>query len=383
MNEGLTWLFLGDFFEPLKASDWTNQFSTQTNPEELDRSNNAIVVATFYANPATTWDMRESVRRQFQQAQRLISEKPNWVIARNAIEAGRAINQGKKVLILALEGAAGILETEEDLKEFIDEKGIAIVTPLHFSDDRYGGPAFLEGLKAWVNPLARARILWRTLRGEAPHQHDPSCEGVVVNDRGLTEEGKQFIEKLIARRVWVDLSHASDLATRDLLPLLKKAQQPLLYTHTALRRYQKNERTLPDWMIPEIRKSGGYIGLMPSLHMLHGTAPRKEDCRFACEPSADTCEKGLPSLARQYRELVQEIGVSSIGFGSDWQGGVNHLPPTCGTESSLDQNEGFWKISQTPEAWDALQRLTLKNPAPRNFQVQRFLSAWEQVRNAD
>jgi hypothetical protein len=49
----------------------------------------------------------------------------------------------------------------------------------------------------------------------------------------------------------------------------------------------------------------------------------------------------------------------------------------------LDQPEGFWKMSQTQEVWDALQHIGNNLPEPRNLQVQRFLSAWERVRRLD
>lgn len=383
MNEGLTWLFRGDFFEELKASHWKDRLSTQTNPQELDQSGNALVVATLYAHPLTTWDMRDSIRRQIAQAERLVSEHPNWVLARDPQTAGRAIADGKKVLVLALEGAAGILETEADFREFIDQRGIAIVTPLHLMDDAFGGVAFLDGIRAWASPIAYARNLWSRLSAD-PNDPRYHCEGVPINDQGLSARGHELIEKLLERKVWIDLSHASDQATREILPMLKKRGQPPLYTHTVLRRYHRAERGLPDWVLPELRRESGIVGLMPSLMMLAGTPPESNDCAFACQKSssagATTCESGLPSLSRQYRELVQEIGPASVAFGSDWQGGVDHLPPTCESGTSLDEGTGFWKISQTSEVWDLLRRLGQRLPEPRNLMVQRFLGAWERVR---
>jgi hypothetical protein len=77
---------------------------------------------------------------------------------------------------------------------------------------------------------------------------------------------------------------------------------------------------------------------------------------------------------------VRELGATSVVFGSDWQGGVDHLPPTCGSGTLLDGNAGFWNISQTGAIWDLLERLQAGTPRPRNLQIQRFLSAWERVR---
>gem|GEM_PF-713305 len=384
MNEGLTWLFRGDFFGELQADSHRDKLSTQTNPRTLQESGNAIVVATLYANGFTAWDLRESIRRQLAQAERFVSENPKWIIAREPYQAGRAIAEGKRVLVLALEGAAGILENEADLREFIDNRGISIVTPLHLSDDQFGGVALMAGFKVLNSPFAWLRSLYHraTRPSDDPQVH---CEGVPINDAGLSPAGFALIEKLLERKVWIDLSHASDRATREMLPLLKKRGQPPLYTHTILRRYHHAERGLPDWMLPELRREGGIVGLMTSESMLEGTPPESNDCAFACQRSASAtrtpfCEGGIPALARQYRELVRELGASSVVLGSDWQGGVDHLPPTCGSGTPLDSRAGFWNISQTVLVWDVLERLQAGTPRPRNLQVQRFLSAWERVR---
>ena len=50
-------------------------------------------------------------------------------------------------MILALEGASGIIETDEDLAEFVDRDGIRIVTLIHLTDDEFGGAAFLKGYR--------------------------------------------------------------------------------------------------------------------------------------------------------------------------------------------------------------------------------------------
>ena len=50
-------------------------------------------------------------------------------------------------LLATDDGVAGVLESEEDLTELIDDHGIAIVTPLHLADDRYGGAATINGTR--------------------------------------------------------------------------------------------------------------------------------------------------------------------------------------------------------------------------------------------
>ena len=50
MNEGLTYLFHGDFFDKeLSANSWDDLFSLQTNPKTVNESGIRILVASLYA----------------------------------------------------------------------------------------------------------------------------------------------------------------------------------------------------------------------------------------------------------------------------------------------------------------------------------------------
>jgi hypothetical protein len=146
MKPGLGLLFNGSFFGPLKARGWKSRFGQQINEETLQKSQIGLMVVALYANPIFTWTPRAAIREEIRQAELFVSRHPNeWVIARSAAQARAAINEGKRVLVLSLERASWILETEADLKEFVDEKGIRIVTLMHLIDDRFGGAGFLKG----------------------------------------------------------------------------------------------------------------------------------------------------------------------------------------------------------------------------------------------
>ena len=230
MNEGLTWIFRGDFFdEHLSATNWKNLLSSQANPRTLNNSDVKIMVASLYAaHPILTpWGLREAVRRQIAQAERFVRENPEWILAKSPEETERALKEGKRALILSLEGASGILETDQDLEEFFN-LGIRIVTLLHLTDDQFGGCALVGGFTgALINfgPWFMGKKLW--------------SDGKLIrtNPQGLTQEGISFARKLIQKKIWVDLSHASDESLKALTPLLKEAGQPFLYTHNALRKY--------------------------------------------------------------------------------------------------------------------------------------------------
>jgi microsomal dipeptidase-like Zn-dependent dipeptidase len=363
MKEGMTWAFRGDFFGPLAAKSWKDGLSSQADPEALNRSGLSVVVATLYAHSLFTLSLRESIRRQIRLARKFVLTNPNWVLATEPEQARNAMIEGKHVLILALEGASGILENEGDLKEFIDDGGIRIVTPLHLMDDEFGGVAFLRGYRVLSSPLAWLKQLF------FPHY----VEGVRTNPAGLTDQGRWLVHSLLQRHVWVDLAHASDRSAGELISILNEAHQPLLYTHTVLRKYHGAERGISQAELGQIKSSHGIVGLMPSEEMLEG-APRKPNC-----PSA------VSSLAIEYNELASQLGSESVMMGSDYNGAITHLAPadrgggaSCGTGTSIDQ-QGLWNIGQSSELWRALKVLGAKVPNPLGRTAEQFLATWARV----
>jgi microsomal dipeptidase-like Zn-dependent dipeptidase len=359
MKEGMTWAFRGDFFGPLEATSWEDRFSSQANPETLEKSGLSIVVAALYAHPLFTLDLRESIRRQVALARKFVLTHPDWVLAGNPQQAQYALDNDQHVMILSLEGASGILENESDLKEFVDEDQIRIVNPVHLTDDEYGGVAFLKGFRVLSSPWAWLKQLlspWYV-------------EGVRTNHAGLTDRGRWLAQALIDHHVWMDLSHASDQSARELIQISRDQKKPLLFTHTVLRRFHEAERGISDEEIAAVKESHGIIGLMPSEEMLEG-APRPAQC-----PSA------IASLAKEYGELVSKIGMDSVTLGSDYNGGIPHLAPTgpgCITETSIDR-EGLWNIGQTADVWKAIARLGVPTPQDPDLVARHFIEVWAQA----
>ncbi len=360
MKEGMGWTFRGHFDEPLEAKSWRDGFSSQANPETLNKSNLDITVVSLYAHPLFIRSLRGSIREQIALTKKFVTEHPQWAIATDPKMARKNLNEGKHVLILSLEGASGILENDEDLEEFIDRGGIRIVNLLHLTDDQFGGVAFLGGFKNLASPIALFRSFFVRTFG------DESGKRIRLNSHGLTEEGKVMAQKLIQRKVWLDLAHASDASQADLNSLLNAAGQRPLYTHTTLRKYYGAERGISSKQLEEVAKYRGIVGLMPSELMLEGTPSLVSNCRGSIE-----------AFATQYKEVAAVIGQNATVMGSDINGGIPHLKPACLEGTSL-KKEGLWNIGQTPYLWKALYLLGVAtdSDAMRRAQVDRFLDAW-------
>lgn len=343
MKEGMGWMATGDFQSPLRAKDWRSRFGSQANAETLQKSGIRVIVASLYAHPVLVWDLRESIRRQVAQAREFVAAHPEWVLATDATQALEAWAAGKRVMILGLEGASGIIDNDADLEEFVDRLGIRVVTLLHLTDDELGGVAFLRGFRAMASPWAFLSQLLSPERDDA---------GVRINRVGLSALGRTMTEKLVARKVWIDLAHASDHSYAPLRDLFVASGIPLLHTHTSLRKYLGAERGISEAQLRDVARSGGVVGLMASEEMLARTP-------------AD-CDGTMARLRAQVAEMRAILPDDGLVLGSDTNGGIPHLSPGCGLGP-----EGFWNIGQTSEVW-----AQLKPDAQSDHAALRFLCAW-------
>jgi microsomal dipeptidase-like Zn-dependent dipeptidase len=266
-------------------------------------------------------------------------------LAKSPLEASQALERGQRVLVLSTELTRGLLDDERDLEEFVDREGIRIVTLHHLTGDVNGGTAFLKGVWAWSAPYAMLESL-----------RNPDFDGPArLNPNGLTEQGLALARQLMSRGVWIDLSHAPDRSYDVLLEEHRVMGKPLLFTHTALRRYLGAERGIADRQLRDVGKWGGFVGLMPSEDMLEGT------------PSTP-CAGSVHALLTQWNETARWVGAGRVAIGSDFNGGIRHLKPSCRTQTALDVS-GFWNASQVP----ALESLL---PIPAEGNVREFLKLW-------
>jgi microsomal dipeptidase-like Zn-dependent dipeptidase len=211
-------------------------------------------VASLYAHALGPYQKKEAIRHQIKIAKEFVREWPRWVLAVDAKQAQEALKKNKKVLVLSLEGAEGVLDTESDLQEFVVHGPIRSVTPIHLSDDSIGGAALMKHVFGVINPAAFFKSLWNPKR----------IEDVRVNTKGLSEKGHWLMQRLLDLKIWVDLTHASDISQMEMISMMKKAKQPLLYSHTTLREFYGAERGLAQWQVDEMKSTGGMVGLIPS-----------------------------------------------------------------------------------------------------------------------
>jgi microsomal dipeptidase-like Zn-dependent dipeptidase len=158
--------------------------------------------------------------------------------------------------------------------------------------------------------------------------------------------------------------------------MIEQAGQPLLYTHGGVRRFTRTERGISDDQLAEVRRSGGIVGICPSEDEMNPTTVPPSVCGGAGCPQS--CDWGLPGFVVQFSAAAEAVGAANVFVGTDFNGALPHLHPSCGTGTDLDQ-QGLWNIGQMPQFWEAARKLGAPVPARLSEQMDVFLDHWSRV----
>jgi len=230
----------------------------------------------------------------------------------------RALYQADKLHKFA-EASGGklvVIETNANLSSYLDrrkrEPGIT------------AGFLGIEGAHALDGDLANIDVLFDAgFRMMAPtHFFDNDIAGSAhgVNKGGLTDKGREMIKRMEAKRMIVDLAHASPRTIDDVLAI---ATRPVVVSHTGVKGTCDNTRNLSDEHLKRIAATGGVIGIG-----YWDTA---------------TCGTNARAIARSIRYTANLIGAQHVGLGSDYDGAIAAPFDTTGLVEITDAllAEGF------------------------------------------
>lgn len=164
--------------------------------------------------------------------------------------------------LLAIEGAHALDDDPANV-DVVADAGYRMMSPSHFFDNAFGG----------------------------------SAHG--VEKGGLTEAGREMVERMERRRMLVDVAHASAATIADVLAI---ASRPVIASHTGVRGVVDNARNLSDQQLRAIAETGGLIGIG-----FWPTASGGDDAG---------------AIARSIRHATDVAGMDHVGLGSDFDGAV-------------------------------------------------------------
>ena len=122
---------------------------------------------------------------------------------------------------------------------------------------------------------------------------------------GLTDFGKDVVERCFDLGIIPDISHSNAQTTSDVIEIAYKRNKPIMASHSNCYSLYPHTRNLRDEHLKAIIELGGIVGI--SLCPYHLTDTKKESCNLS--HIADHIEK--------YLELG---GIDSLGFGCDLDG---------------------------------------------------------------
>ncbi len=217
-------------------------------------------------------------------------------VTRSVSELNAILSQPKSsrpiAVIHAVEGAhslgdkqasdEGVLRSLETLYQ----RGVAYLTLAHFYPNRVVHPCY--PFPEEIARLAKRPTLWRDLT------------------LGLTDLGKQVVERMIELGMLIDLSHCTPVARKQIYDMLDASGKhlPLLATHVGAYEINPSPYNLADWEIRRIARDGGVVGV---IFMPYWLMPK---------PSG----QGINFLSRHIQVLIDTGGEDVVGIGTDFDG---------------------------------------------------------------
>jgi len=211
----------------------------------------------------------------------------------------------KQSVLRALEGIEAFhreIEENNDLVFLVDSKRQLEVL---FNDDRkIGALLAIEGGEALGGQLSMLGILYRLgvrCLGLTWNQRNEIADGVGIGPehQGLTEFGRQVIERMNELGMLIDLAH---IAEKGFWDTLKCSRKPVIVTHANCRSLCDHPRNLSDQQLRALAEQGGCLGIT--------FVPQFVDQKAS----------SLEKVVRHIQYAVQKMGEDHVGLGSDFDG---------------------------------------------------------------
>jgi len=223
----------------------------------------------------------------------------------------RALYQARRLHQFARGSQGGfmVIESSADLSSYLERRRL--------NGRLTAGLLSIEGAHALDGKLENLDVLYRAgYRMMSPsHFFDNDIGGSAagVHKTGLTEKGREWVRQMEARRMIVDLAHASAKTIEDVLSI---ASRPPVVSHTGVKGTCDNSRNLSDDQIRAVAAKGGLIGIG-----YWDTA---------------TCGTDARAIVKAMRYVSDRVGVEHVALGSDFDGAVTAPFDTTGLVEITD-----------------------------------------------
>jgi len=120
-----------------------------------------------------------------------------------------------------------------------------------------------------------------------------------ARDGGLTELGRQVVQRMNKLGILIDAAHCGDQTTLDIIAV---SEQPIVISHAGARSLWNTRRLKPDHVLEALADKGGVLGVEAAPH----TTLTEQHPRHSIE-----------SCMEHFEHAVKLIGIDHVGFGPD------------------------------------------------------------------
>ena len=226
----------------------------------------------------------------------------------------------KASIVLRMErlsgGAVSICRTTEEVRAAMARGSLAVVMHLEGAEAIDPGLRTLDVLHAvGLRSLGPVWSRDNIFGGGVPMRF-PSTPNI---GPGLTDLGFELVRACNRLRILVDLSHLTDKGFWD---VARTTDAPLVATHSNVHAISPSSRNLTDRQLDAIRESDGMVGVNFATSFLRPDGQMR----------ADT---DLDIVIRHFDALIERVGETRVGFGSDYDGAV--VPSAIRSPADLQQ----------------------------------------------
>lgn len=205
------------------------------------------------------------------------------VVARSVAELEAALRDDRIAVLHAVEGGHS-LGGELDNLDVLFDRGVCMLTLAHFYENGVAPP---------VEAIPHDFFLRKV--GCFKRPKDLSL--------GLTEFGRQVMERMIERGMLIDLTHCTPRAREEAFDI-NGGRSPLLFSHVGLHELAPYDINPTAEEIKRVADTGGMVGVILMPYFL--TTPKNQ--------------KGYEPVIETLRRMIDAGGTDAVGIGSDYDG---------------------------------------------------------------
>jgi membrane dipeptidase len=238
-----------------------------------------------------------------------------------------------------------LVRTTADIKKTVKQQKMAAMFGVE-------GGHMIEDRLDYIDSLAKRgmtylTLTWNNSTSWATSARDETLKGDSLPHKGLTDLGKQVVQRLNKLGVMIDLSHPGEQTFKDVMALTTK---PVIASHSCVYALNPHRRNLKDYQLQAIAKNGGVVFLNFYSGFIDSAYNPKHDLFLAnhkaeldslykiyndedlasirlgiiYKTETDLMRPPLSMLIKHIDYMVKLIGADHVGIGSDFDGAESY-----------------------------------------------------------